>query len=310
MEIIENSYDILIRQKAKTARKIINFAVISMIALSVAYFAFWVVALADSVILDYMGKYFTPLAEFLNPNSSSPQIYQQTSFQIFAMILPLFATYFAIDKVEEKLIKTYYHQKEISNKEIKRQKQMREQILAQTNQGRFTICLSMNYKSEKNISPETKIKLNKAIFVKIQGVLSKFVNCVNVYDNKAVIIISNQYEKYDFIYSALLKTLATIKSSIEGRFDLSLIPSITTDVSKTLALSETVENHFEIQTFNLQNRAIVTSEFAKRYSNLKSKKYMSVPIGEFMSTTNQQTHELNLVYKDLNKVLISLNNPI
>ena len=56
MEIIENSYDILIRQKAKTARKIINFAIISMIALSVAYFAFWVVALADSVILDYMGK--------------------------------------------------------------------------------------------------------------------------------------------------------------------------------------------------------------------------------------------------------------
>ena len=68
----------------------------------------------------------------------------------------------------------------------------------------------MNYKSEKNITPETKLKLNKAIFVKIQGVLSKFVNSVNVYDNKAVIIISNQYEKYDFIYSLRLLLLLYI----------------------------------------------------------------------------------------------------
>ncbi len=310
MENFENSYDILIRQKVKNARKIIDFAVISFIALSVAYFAFWVVALADSVILDYMGKYFTPLAQMLNPNGISPDIYQKTSFKLFGMIFPLFLCYFAIDKFEEKLIKTYYQQKEVSEKEIKRQKQMREKILEQTNQGRYSICLSMNYKSEKNITPETKIKLNKAIFVKIQGVLSKFVNCVNVYDNKAVIIISNQYEKYDFIYSALLKTLATIKNSIEGKFDLCLIPSITTEVVNSLSLSETVDNHFEIQTFNLQNRAIVTAQFAKKYGNLKTKKYSSVPIGEFMSTTNQQSHELNLVYKDLNKVLVGLNNSI
>lgn len=308
MEKYAYSQDIIIRQRASFFRKIINISIITLVSLSVAYFVFWLGVVSDDILLKYMGAFFTPLAEFLNSSDYSIAIYQKTSFKLISFIIPFVFAYIVVGKFEENAIKQYFSNQEKQQKELKRQQDMYKKMRAETTRGKFSICLSMEYSSEKKLSMETIRKLNKAIFVKIHGVISNFIHDVYIVKNQTIVIVSNNYDKYDFIYSSLLKTLAVIKNSIENKFDLLLIPSITTDAVDRVVLDDIVDDHFDIQNFNLKNRAVVTAEFARRYSNLQHKKYSSIPIGEFMSTNRQTPHELNLVYKDLNKVLVGLNN--
>lgn len=305
MQELKIPKDILIRQKANFARKMISTSIILIAALSVAYFAFWVVVLADSVILDYMGSFFTPLATFLNPNNIDNSIYQKTSFELLAFILPLVLSYVAVDKYEEGEIKKYTAQEEMVKKEIARQKRIYEKIKYQTNQGKYSICLSVDYNSEKYLTDNLKQKLNNAIYTKIYGIAKGIAN-TNVFENRALVVTSSSYEKYDLTYSLLLKTLSVIKKLIESRYSLSLIPSITTDIDENLNIKDIVEKHFDIHSSNLQNRAVTTAEFEKRYTTLKNNKYTSIPIGEFMSNSEPKSYELNLVYKDLNKTLAAL----
>ena len=302
-----NSYTLSVKDKFCGIRKLITFVIASFVIMSVGYFVFWLGAISDDIFFGYGKGIFEPLASFLNMGSTSLDIYLNTSLMLLAAIIPALFIQYLFDKIEEVLVEQNNIQEE-----KKRQKELIEEH--KSYMGRFdsiktySICLSIEYQSDKKISENSKAVLNQVIYSKIASALKKVELNANVTYDDVLIFRAQNFSNYDYVYETMLDELSKIKNVIENKYGYKLIPSTTTDAySGVLAETNIKKQHFEIQSFNFKNRALSTASFASKYKHLNHRKYAGVPVGEYayFGDDNRKygTYELNVVYKNLSKIL-------
>ncbi len=297
-----------VKSKIKNIKNTIVFLIGTSVCLSVAYFAYWVLVMSDSGILAYTQNIFNPIANFINPNNSSPEIYRTTSYVLFSLVIPFGILSFVCDKIEDYIINLHNEMLEIKDKKAKLQAY--KNSLKQFDEIKsFSICLSLDYKSKRELSDQTKETLNKIIYLQFKNIFKELIPKTNITStNEVLVITSDNFSEYDYIYSSSLKILAKIKDYADKKYDVELIPSLTTDAYKNNVEIENIKkNHFEIQSFNLKNRACSTALFSKKYQHLKQSKYVGIPIGEYTSVDKNKsaTYELNMINKNLTQTLAS-----
>lgn len=303
--VYQSSYALSVKEKFSSIRKFTTFAILALAVMSLGYFIFWLGAISDEIFFEYGRNIFEPLAKFLNLGDTSTGIYLNTSLMLLVAIFPTLFTQYIFDKTEEALIK-----EDKSKREKKLQKELNEE--QKSHMGRFdsiktySICLSIDYESKKQLSNHSKATMNKGIYSKIAMLLKIIEPSSKITINDVFIIEAHDFSKYDCVYDSLLKGLSKIKNALEEKYDLKLIPSITTDAySGNLAEANIRKQHFEIQSFNFKNRALTTASFASKYKHLQHKKYAGIPIGEYAYFGNDKmgTYELNIIHKNLSKAL-------
>ncbi len=298
-----------IRNFFKKVRKLINLSIILTAFLSFAYLVYWTAVMSDDMVLDYTAKYFSPFANLFFHNDSSVEIYRSTAIILAILIVPFSFMYWVADKIEEKLIQRENKIDEIL--EANRIKQAKIDNLMQYDViNSYSICLSLDYESEKIITDETKIALNNIVFQKIKKVLNVAFPNLKVNYGSALIVSSFDFNKYDQIYSTILRALAKVKNVVESKYELKIIPNTFSDAyinNKTISQIERSNN--EIKKLNFKNRALSSAVFLKKYKYLKHEKYAGIPIGEYalFNDNSTSTYELNVVYKNLSQTLASIS---
>ena len=312
MREVNSIYAINVRNNVSQIQNLLNLAIIFMVIAGFTYLMFYTGAISDKIFMELGKPYLEPLAKFLNPNDASVGIYKATAFKLFLSILPVFFVQYLISKVEECLINQHNYKEE-----KKRQKEYLEELKSfearYDSIKTYTICLSLDYESEKEITKKNREVLNDVIFSKISNSLASIDMTLKVaLDNDALIVVSNSFENYDMTYDAILEDLSSVKEVIEKKYSYKLVPSITTDAfsdtekgTSKFNSSNIRKQHFEIQSFNFKNRALTTATFAKKYKHLQHKKYAGIPIGEYVyfKDDKTKTYELNIIHKNLSKTL-------
>ena len=305
-----DNYEPKIREKFNKIRKYITFSILACAILAITYFSYWILVVNNDLVLDYTAKFFEPLANILAPFSQSCEKYRTTSFVCFGLIFALTFLNGFMNNLEEKLLKAY--DKKI---EIKQAKQKIEQKIAFEKQfdniKQYSICLSLDYKTQntKALDENFKRKLNKTILSSFEKHLNKIDSKTNFYTQEAMIITSNDFEGYDKIYSNLLAYLGKTQKLIKEKYNLEMIPSLTTDAYiSSIDLNKIQQQHFNIQNCNFKNKACSTATFSKKYNHIKKSKYLGIPIGEyaFLDDKTTQTYELNIIYKNLGNIISQL----
>lgn len=295
------------RLKFKKAKNLINLLMGLSVLASIVYLVYWVFIVSDKIVFEYTVNYFSPLANFLFPNGSGFDIYINTSYALFAFVLPLFLLSVILDKTEDKLLKEHEKLLEIKKKKLMVQKKVNHQRQYDDIK-QYSICLSADYKPDI-IDKEIKNKLNHKVFSYFEKHLLKSGYKTNIYLKDVFIITSQDFDGYDEVYDTLIKYLAKIKKFINEKYSLILIPTITVDAFSNNIDIETIEkNHFDIENCNFQNRACSTSMFQKKYKHINKNKYAGVPIGEYalFENDNTKTYELNMICKNLTSALAKL----
>ena len=309
MSYTDNLYGIEVKTKAKSLRKMVTFSIFGFVFLSFVYMLYWIGVMSDSTILDYTGKIFTPLAKIIFPFDNSLYIYRNTSIFLFCLTFPAMFAYYLIDKIESRLLKQYRDY--LDNQErIKRIEEEKNRLKEFDIIKSYSICLSLSYENS-NINDETKKKLNKAVFKRLKEIFNALNKNIKISLNEVMIIVSSNFEEYDKIYGTLLKMLSKIQKILNKKYNFKLIPSITTDAYENndfVDLSKIQKQHYEIQSFKMQNRALTSALFRKKYQHLNHNKYAGIPIGEYMTMNrnSNNSYELNVVFKNLSKTLASL----
>ena len=300
-----DSYSLNVKDGFSSFRKFIAVSMLACVVSSVGYFVFWLGAISDEVFFEYGRPFFEPLASFLNFGKTSIDIYLNTSFILFCLLFPACVLNFICNKTQEALIEKH----ELSN-EKKRQKELiqaHKDYMARFDSIKtYSICLSLDYQSKKEMSIQSKATLNRAIFSKISSILKAIDSSCKIFANDVLIVTSNDFSNYDKIHDGILNSLAVIKKAIEPKYKCLLVPSFTTDAHSDDFNDNTVKNqHYKIQTFNFKNRALSTAKFSNKYKHLNKNKYTGVPIGEYAYFDKQKTdtYELNVIHKDLVKIL-------
>lgn len=301
------SYELDVREKFSGIKKILNATLIFLIASSVGYFLFWLGSISDDFFYNQFKGLFEPLACLLNPNNTSKDIFLNTSFMLFGTTFAVLFFQYISNKTESNLIQAEnIKQAKIQQKELKQLKENYDSRfdLIKT----YSICLSIDYESKQEISNQNKNTLNKQVYTKLASILKKYDPNSKITSGQTLIFTSHNFSKYDIVYEAILKELSKIKNVIENKYKLKLIPSITTDASCNESTASMItKSHFEIQSFNFKNRALATAAFADKYKHLKHQKYAGIPIGcyAYFKDDKTDTYELNVIHKDLSKVLSS-----
>ena len=300
-----NSYDLLVKEKFAKLQKITALTMLLLAGIAFGYFVFWLGAISDEIFFEYGRPYFEPLAKFLNLGSTDVGIYINTSIISLCAIIPTFFAQIILNKTEETILNEYRLKEE--KKRLKEQQEAQKNYLHRFDSiQNYSICLSVDYESKKEISSQNKTTLNKAVYSKLATTISMVEPKARIIQNDVMIISSSDFSKYDTVYDSILNELSNISSNLEKKFDYKVIPSMTTDAFSNMANENNIrKQHFEIQTFNFKNRALSTATFANKYKHLKHNKYAGVPIGEYAYFGNDKmgTYELNVIHKNLTKTL-------
>ncbi len=298
-----------IRDTFRKIRKLINFSIIILAALSFIYLVYWTAVMSDDMVLDYTASYFNPLAQFFFPSETSVDIYRSTGIALALLILPFGFLYYIADKIEAALIKKENRIQEVLENNRKKQEHINSLMQYEVIDS-YSICLSLDYESKKIITEETKAVLNNIVFQKIKKILNLSFEEAKVNAGNVLIVTSRNFEKYDYMYSMLLRALAKIKAVIEHKYELKIIPNITSDAYTQNEPINSIERyHKEIKKLNFKNRALSTAMFLKKYKYLKHNKYAGIPIGEYalFKDGSMGTYELNIVFKNLSQTLASIS---
>ncbi len=300
-----NTFEIEVKENFRKIQDFVCMIGMFSIMLSGFYILFWIGATNDNFILQEGGKLFSPLANFFYPNDTSVDLYKNTSKLLFFASFPLIAIYYFLDVLKDKIIENRIKSNEkilaIREEETKKRNLTRYDGIKM-----YSICLSIDYQGDKEISIENKNKFNNVIFYNIKTKL-KAIDYTGLISCSDVLIYSSSlFTKYDLIYDALLKELSNSKKGIEEKYKYKLIPSITTDAyCENFKLNNVRKQHYEIQSFNFKNRALSTAMFAKKYKHLNQNKYAGIPIGEYayFDKNSTETYELNVIHKNLSRTL-------
>lgn len=217
--------------------------------------------------------------------------------------------FYLYNKIKQ-IIKYKQKQALLKQAQFKKQQEYLNKLKKYNSINSYTICLSLNYRVKRDFSKDNKIVINKVVYGKLKDMLSKLnLNVeIKIYQD-SLIIMSDDFTIYDNVFDALLKTLSKIKSEVDERYDIYMMPSITTDAYEGRPELETIErNHSNIKHCDLTNMSCSTNMFLKKYKYLNKSKYIGTPIGEYsiLDDKNENIYELNMVYKDLSKKLESL----
>ncbi len=167
----------------------------------------------------------------------------------------------------------------------------------------YSICLSIDYEKNKQNKNDSKEVLNKVIYSKIEAVLKKTIPSVGTRKRGDVLVITSyDFNSYDKIYDNILKALSNIRFEIFKRYQLVLIPSITTDAYVAYPnIDKVMKNHKNIKHCNFDNTSCSTKMFSKKYELMNNHKYSGVPIGEYsiIDYDEEKTYDLNIVNRNL-----------
>ncbi len=304
---MNNGFNARLKCRFRKIKGLISAAILVCATLSFIYFIYWAAVMTDDMILHYTQQYFYPLANLLSFGEVSPEIYRHASFVIACTIIPLILSHVWCDKIEESILNHHAQLEDATERKARAAKYLNEakQFNALKN---FSICLSLDYNSKREIEDKTKQTLNKIIYKKLDTTLSLIPN-LSIISDDVFILMSDDFNNYDYIYGSMLKMLSKIKNTVDKKYDLELIPSITTDATTINPRPEIIKNkHKEIQSFNFQNRSLSTAAFSKKYKYMNQNKYAGVPIGEYATfgTKQEHTYELNVVSKNLIQTLAGL----
>ena len=298
-----------IRNYFRKIRKLVNFSIIVLAFLSFVYLVYWTAVMSDDMVLDYTAKYFSPLANFFFSGDTSVDIYRSTGIVLGLLIIPVSFIYYIADKIEASLINRENRIQEILENNRKKQEHINSLMQYEVIDN-YSICLSLDYESKKTITDETKTILNSVVFEKIKKVLIANFEGIKVNCGNVLIVTSRNFEKYDYLYSTLLRALAKIKNVVENKYDLKMIPNIISDAYVQNEAVNKIERYSdEIKKLNFKNRALSTAMFSKKYKYLRHNKYAGIPIGEYalFKENGMGTYELNVVFKNLSQTLASIS---
>ena len=146
----------------------------------------------------------------------------------------------------------------------------------------YSICLSIDYKTKRNFSKEDKKVVNKVIFLKMQELLKRKFVGVEIYVVDDVLIsVSSDFYAYDNIYDEIIRMLSKIKSEVDERYCVYMIPSITIDAYRMIPSMQDIRtDHDNIKHCSLNNMVCSTKIFGEKYKSLNKNKYLGNPIGE------------------------------
>jgi len=294
------------KQFLMSCRHLVNNSISILAVIGFIYLVYWFGCLTDPQIVERGENMFKPLASFIFSNIDSIDIYKNTGLLAFALTIPVGFMYYIINKIEAFIIIANNKQNELIA-EKQKQKEFYNHIKEFEEISNYCLCLSVDYKSEKKFSQKNKDIINNGIYSKIENVLDSVAKNISITKSEVLIINSNDFNNYDKVYDAILTTLSEIKPKIENRYNIKIIPSITTDAYNTeTTINKIKEKHFGIQNCISNNRACTTEKFAKKYKYLNKRKYAGVPIGEYISS-NKETYELNIIHKNLSQTLASIS---
>ena len=301
-----DGYSIRIKSKCKKIKNFLGILILSSFILGIIYMIYWTMISTQEIVYDYTYKFFSPLVLFLFPDAIGFDGYFYSSIALFLASIPLFFGCIVCDKTEDKLLRARQDfletkkRKEEIQKALEYQKQFDEIT-------QYSICLSIDYLSNsKPVDKILKEKINYVVFEKINKALKKVKCKKDTYLSNVLIITSNDFNCYDWIYDTLLDELAKAKKVIEEKYDFKFIPSLTTEACKEkIPVGKIKKHHFEIQSCNFKNRACSNMLFSKKYNHLNKNKYTGTPIGEYAVFENNatNTYELNVIYKNLSDAL-------
>ncbi|MBQ8476038.1 hypothetical protein IJ531_03150 [bacterium] len=207
-------------------------------------------------------------------------------------------------------VKMKKRKKLLEQMQMKKQQEYLKSLKEYSAINNFAICLSLDYKSKRQITPETKSVINKVIFAKMQETLLKTIKKIDIKNLQDVLIVmSGDFNMYDFIYDNILKILSKIKMQVDERYGVYMVPSITTDAYTIRPELDVIKkNHMNIKHCDFRGKACSTKTFSKKYKHMNKNKYMGTPLGEYsiLDEEKTNTYELNMVYKNLSSQLESM----
>ena len=142
----------------------------------------------------------------------------------------LSASFFYLYNKIRMILKLKKREALLKQAQLKKQKDYLNKLKSYNAINNYTICLSLDYKVKRTFSVENKIIINKIIFAQIRNSLLKLGLKAGIKNLEDVLVIaSDDFDVYDNLYSALLRILSKIKPEIDDRYDVVMIPNITTD---------------------------------------------------------------------------------
>lgn len=298
-----------IKSYCQKLRKVVNVIIFLLIALGLAYLMYWQLMTNDDwQTFEETKTYFYPLASVFFPEDPTNDVYRNTAFCLFACTIPVALLYIIIDIIKDFLIKSYFHIKDIQDKK-EMEKEKANELLQYEVIKHISLCLSLGWETENNLTEDAKNKLNIGIYNKIKNTLSKANMKKDIKINKALVVKFDSFKNFDNFFNVFLNILASIKKQIEKSGNIEMIPTITVDAYVEDESFENIEKrHFKITSFNLVNKAISSTMFVKKYKFLNLKKYAGYSIGDYADFTDGDVIELHVIHDDLNDVLCAVNN--
>ncbi len=277
--------------------------------LSLAYYIYYGLTYGsnDETLLGYTQNFFKPLATYFHPESNDLKIYLDTGTSLLKLLVPCFGLYLLAEFVQSIILGVYDKLMQIKYTNIK--KQEREKYIQQFECIKYySIAVSFDYtKNGTSPLPKAINQLNKIVYERLEDALKNYKTKINIAGIFS--ITSSDFSKYDMLYEDLLKTTAKIRKIINRKYQIEVIPTITTDAYMEMPnANKIVGSHFAIKGCNLKNRAINTSLFCKKYNYLGYEKFIGVSIGIY--NNNQSSNlELDAEY-DLNIVIRNLTEKL
>lgn len=170
----------------------------------------------------------------------------------------------------------------------------------------YSICLSIDYQKNRKSKNDNKEVLNKVIYSKIENMLkAKVSEIMTKKYTDALVIASCDFGSYDRVYNNIMKILSKVQKEILQRYQLTLIPSITTDAHTRADVYEIKQNHNNIKHCNFANKACATKVFSKKYELTNNHKFKSTPVGEYsiIDSNTEKTYNLDMINGNLSLAL-------
>ena len=287
---VHDEFTLNVKRNAKAVKNVFVLFGGASLILSSAYGLYWGLALNGDVVIEYTQQYFSPLVNVFFDDVNNLNNYLMTSLYLFAFTIPCCIGHYIVEKISEILISI--NQKRIEN--IKRKERIQREIEKEeefTKIDSYSICLSLDFSKNKNLSPTFGKKLYAYIIKSLNKTFSKNKQDVDITSNKnAIIVHSKDFYSYDDVYSTVLKELANTKNLLGNRIEFT--PTITTDAYRgEYEPQKTIKQHYDIVRCNLQGRSTSTAMFNKKYSHLKQNRFIGTPIGLYTTFENQNYKE-------------------
>ena len=258
----------------------------------------------DKEILEQTEPVFRPIADYFHSEIQGLDIYKETALTFIKFLVPLYVVYFITEFIQNTILKMHNKSEEIKSQNLKKIEK-REYLQQFEKIKYYSIAVSFDY--SKGSGSEIPLKainqLNNVIYEKLNTSIGS--HKLRTSTKGIFTVVSQDFMHYDSVYENLLKTVARIRNLISEKYNIEVIPTITTDAHNETPLHDNiVKSHFAVKGCNLKNKAMNTSLFCKKYNFLGFSKFIGTSIGVYnnnepMTIGEVETYDLNIVIKNL-----------